>query len=567
MKVTDYIVEFLVKKGVTDIFGYPGGVICHLMDSITKYPEINAHINYHEQAAAFAACSYAQASSKLGVAYSTSGPGATNLITGIANAYFDSIPTLFITGQVDTYGVKGELLLRQKGFQETDIVAVTKEISKYSVFVESPNMIKRYLEKAYHLAVNGRPGPVILDIPADVQRAEVDIDSLEGYENTESDSNRKADEAVSIIYSMLEKAKRPIILAGAAIKQTGLRQEFLQLIEKWNIPVACSMPAFDLIPFDSKLHMGFVGVNGHRYANFAISKSDLIICLGTRLDLKQVGNNRSQYALNAKLVRVDIDEKEFQYKVRDDELQLCCDLNELIPKLQEKCNYMVDENWIMVCSKLKKKLLYYDYELYHQIISALSKDVPDYWNVSIDVGQHLPWIAQAFHIKRNQSAYMSAGLGSMGFSLPAAIGIYYATRRPVICFNGDGGIQMNLQELQFIKRERLPIKIIIINNFALGMIRQFQEKNFNNNYYQTTENTGYSAPNFNKISEAYDLPYYRINTLEDIKNVEINQESSAIIEIPLNIDTYLNPNQGYQRTIEDQIPYLERDLYNYLISL
>lgn len=567
MKVTDYIVSFLVDRGITDIFGYPGGVICHFMDSVTKYPDIRAHINYHEQAAAFSACGYAQASNKLGVAYSTSGPGATNLVTGIANAYFDSIPTLFITGQVDTYGVKGDLPIRQRGFQETDIVSITESITKYSVFVETPDKIRYYLEKAYYLALSGRPGPVLLDIPADVQRAEVDIETLIKYDEFENDTILDYDAVINKIESMLQCSNRPVILAGAAVKQSGIIKDFQKLIEKLNIPVVFSLPAFDILPFDHKLNMGFIGVNGQRYANFAIGKSDLVICMGSRLDLKQVGNNRGLYAENAQLLRIDIDQGEMQYTVKDNEIQLCCDIKQVIPRLLRDTDYKTDLQWLNICQEIKEKLINYDAEKYHQYITELSLRLPEYNNITIDVGQHLIWVAQAFRIKPHQKAYMSAGLGAMGYSLPAAIGVYYATKQPVICFCGDGGIQMNIQELQFIRRENLPIKIIVLNNNALGMIRQFQENNFNQNYYQTTISSGYSSPDYKKIAYAYGLLYYEVSSIESIEDIDFTDDVPILIEVCLDMDTYLKPNQGYQQPIYNQAPYIDKELFEHLMSL
>lgn len=565
MKVTDYIIAFLIEKGVTDIFGYPGGVICHLLDSITKYDEIRAHINYHEQASAFAACSYAQASGRIGVAYSTSGPGATNLVTGIANAYFDSIPTLFITGQVDTYAVRGSFPVRQRGFQETDIVAVTKSISKYSAFVESPENIKYYLQKAYHIAKNGRPGPVVLDIPADVQRSEVDIDSLKSFKPRMLPGT--VEDAIHTINCGLMSSKRPVILAGAAVKQSGLKDKLVHLAEGWNIPVVCSLPAFDTIPYEHKSHMGFIGANGNRYANFVVGKSDLIISIGSRLDLKQVGNERSHFAENAKLIRVDIDKGELLYKVRSDEIPLLCDIKELIPGLIKSIKYRADDEWLAVCHTLRQKLIDIDVEVYHKIITAMSEKVPDFWNLAVDVGQNMLWVAQAFHVKKHQNAFMSSGLGTMGYSLPAAIGAYYATKRPVICFNGDGGLQMNIQELQFIKREGLPIKVVVMNNHALGAIREFQEKNFNRNYYQTTEKAGYQAADFKRTAAAFGLPYYKIKTPDDLGAVDFKAQAPAMIEVCLDMDTYMYPHQARCGHVQDQVPYLEREMYDYLMSL
>lgn len=564
MKITDYIVKFLVEKNVTDIFGYPGGVICHLMDSVTKYTEIESHINYNEQASALAACGYAQATNNIGVAFSTSGPGATNLVTGIANAWFDSIPVIFITGQVDTYALKGDLNIRQRGFQETDIVGMTKGITKYAVTIDCPEKIKYYLERAYREAKENRPGPVVLDIPADVQRADVDIDMLEeeGIPQKEVDKNL----IKNTLLSELTKSHRPLLLLGQGIKQSGNQEVVEAIIKKWNIPTVTSMPAFDLLDDTNKNKIGFIGVNGHRYANFAIGKSDLIITLGTRLDLKQTGARRGKYALNARLIRVDADENELAYRVREDELQINADIKTVL-EVMLSIDFDTDPAWRKTLIEIKDTLYTYDYECSHRMIGKMSDYAKAGWGIAIDVGQMQPHVAQAFKITTKQSAYMSSGLGTMGYSLPAAIGIYYALRKPVISFNGDGGIQMNIQEFQFLKREKLPINIVIMNNHALGMIRQFQEKNFDENYMHTTSASGYTTPDFSKVAYAYDIKFKKIENIQEIKEGIFETTQPCVIEIKLEENTYLNPNQGNTDYIQDQMPLIERDVYEKIMSL
>lgn len=340
MKVTDYIVEFLIDKEITDIFGYPGGVICHLIDSLTKYPgKIHAHINYHEQASAFAACGYAQESHKLGVAFATSGPGATNLMTGIANAYFDSIPTLFITGQVDTYSLKREIPIRQCGFQETDIVLMVKPITKYAIRIDNPMDIRYELEKAYTIATSGNPGPVVIDLPADVQRAMIEVKECIGYV-PEPDTKYDYNNIVEELNHAIKNANRPCMLIGNGVKQTGMRRKIENLIEKLNIPAVFSMPAFDILENSNKLNFGFIGANGHRFANFILGKSDLIVTIGTRMDLKQVGNERGKFAFQAKIIRIDIDEGNLVYRVHENEKQIRADIRPLLMKWTMNANKM-----------------------------------------------------------------------------------------------------------------------------------------------------------------------------------------------------------------------------------
>ncbi len=570
MKATDYIVEFLISKGITDVFGYPGGVVCHLLDSFLKYKgSISTHTNYHEQASSFAACGYAQTALKPGVSYATSGPGATNLITGISNAYFDSIPTIFITGQVDTFASKGDLKIRQKGFQETDVIAITKSITKFCAYVESSDKLQEYIEMAYYYATTGRPGPVLLDIPADIQRAEIEVKKNFYYSMEEPVHIDKSQESVSLLIDRLKEAKRPCLLLGSGVKQAGLVKDIRILIDHLNVPVVTSMLAFDILTSDCPLNYGFVGANGDRYANFILAKSDLVITMGTRLDLKQVGSKRKEFAPNAKLIRIDIDSGELTYKVKKDEIQIVADLKKLVPELVNGSIKFVFNysNWLSTCNMIRDKLRNLDKKKYHYIISALSHKIPDNTIITTDVGHQQVWVAQAFKVKENQSVYFSGGLGSMGYSLPAAIGAHYGTGKRVISFNGDGGFQMNIQELQFVKRENLPIMIIVINNFALGMIRHFQEMNFNKLYTQTTEDSGYTVPDFEAIAKAYGIDYYKINEVKDIESIYFDKINPCLIEVSLSMETHLEPKFGFNKPNQDQDPAIDRQTYEYLMAL
>ncbi len=566
MKVTDYIVEFLISKGITDVFGYPGGVVCHLIESIEKYKgQIEAHSGYHEQASSFSACGYAQASQKPGVAYATSGPGATNLITGISNAYYDSIPTIFLTGQVDTHALKGDLNIRQKGFQETDIVSMVKGVTKYCSRIDSPDDVQKTFEEAYRKATEGRPGPVLIDLPANIQRSDIEITQIKNETDVINNPTETL-QAVESIICALNQAKKPCLLLGAGVKQSGLESQLKKIIDVIQIPVTSSLLAFDILPYSHPLTMGFIGSNGQRYGNFVLAKCDLVITLGSRLDLKQTGGKRENFAPNAKIIRVDIDTGELSYKSKDSETQIHGDIKEIIPALLKMVNEVnkVEPSWVSECQIIKEKLIDYDKREPHEILSALSKKVSDNVSITTDVGQNQVWIPQAFQIKENQSVYCSGGHGAMGYSLPASIGVHYATKKPVISFNGDGGLQMNIQELEFIKREQIPITVVVINNYSLGMIRHFQEMNFDENYIHTTRVSGYSAPDFSAIANAYSLQYKRVTKKEDIESLELTIDKPSILEICLPIDTYLEPKFGYNKPNHDQEPFLGRELFNYL---
>jgi len=571
MKVSDYIVEFLISKNISDVFGYPGGMVTHLMDSFGKYAEkISAHVNYHEQGAAFAACGYAQVSHKPGVAYATSGPGATNMITGIANAYFDSIPCIFITGQVNTYESKGDLLVRQRGFQETDIVQIVKPITKYATQITNEADIKYELEKAFYLCLEGRPGPVLLDIPMNIQRQEIDVSKLRSYImpilKLDTASNR-----YDVIIEELEKSERPCLIVGAGIKYSGVVKNIRKLAVSLDIPIVSSMIAIDVMQNDSTNYYGFIGAYGHRTANFIVAKSDLLISIGSRLDVRQTGANKGNFAPNAKLIRIDIDKNEMTNRIKEDEIQIveqltAKNINTLIEKI--KLNLKKDfTNWKKVCNEIKLKLKDIDKDKTTNIIENISKFIPDDVVITTDVGQNQVWVPQAFEFKENQLALFSGGHGAMGYSLPAAIGAYYASKKPVICFSGDGGIQMNIQELQFVAREKLPIKIIILNNASLGMIRHFQEMYFKSNYIQTIENRGYSVPDFGKIANAYGLQYNKIHDIKELDEGILLDNDSAIIEVVLNNNTYVFPKLSMGRPCQDQDPLIERNLYDYLMRI
>ncbi len=565
MKVTDYIVSFLIEKGITDVFGYPGGMVTHLMDSLEKQSSrISAHVNYHEQGAAFAACGYAQASERMGVAYATSGPGATNLITGIANAYFDSIPVLFITGQVNTFECKQDLGIRQRGFQETDIVDMVSGITKMAIRIERTDQITSCINQAWEIAMTGRKGPVLIDIPMDIQRGDISISPYIKEEKKCHKSKYCREEIVSLI----RDSKRPCFVAGAGLKGERDRKLFREIAHKLQIPVVTSMPGIGVIESDDRLNCGFLGAYGERCANFVLAKSDLVIAIGTRLDIRQTGAIRENFAPNAKLIRIDIDKDELNYHVRGNEITILCAAQEFLTNLAndfgENRNNRLD--WLDVCKRLQNVLRGRDNDKANCMVEKISQYTKEKCIITTDVGQNQIWVAQSFRLQKNQQILFSSGHGAMGYSLPAAIGAYYGTGLPVISFNGDGGIQMNIQELQFIARENLPIQIIIFNNYALGMIRHFQEMYFDSRYVQTTNQGGYTVPSFQKLATAYGIQYRKVLKEEDITTDIFDWSSPRIIEVQISEPTYVFPKLEYGKPNQDQEPLLDRDLYEELMK-
>lgn len=564
MKISDYIVEFLIKKQIKDVFGYPGGMVTHLMDSFSRYEnQIKAHVCYHEQAASFEACSYAQVSNDVGVAYATSGPGATNMITGICNAYFDSIPVIFITGQVNTFESKNEYEIRQRGFQETNIVDMVRDVTKYAVYVNDAYKVGYYLEKAYSIATSGRKGPVLLDIPMNIQREDIELDDMETYKHIDKS---KYDTDFSRITDVLENAKRPCIILGAALK--GIPKKIVEeFICNMKFPVVTSMVAMDLLTESNIYNYGFIGAYGSRIANFVVAKSDCILVLGSRMDVRQAGGKRTNFAPEAKIIRVDIDRAELEYHIREDEIDINANVLDVMEYLNNhNTNYMYSE-WINICDVIKEKLSDMDNRRYNEFVKRLSDCIPSNTIITTDVGQNQVWVAQSFKVKDGQQILYSGGHGAMGYSLPAAIGAYYASGNPVVSFNGDGGIQMNIQELEFIRRDNLPIKVIVFNNYALGMIRHFQEMYFNNNYSQTVSGKGYETPNFEKIAHAYDMKYISYDKVEEVSDEFMQQECPVLVEIKLPEDTYVFPKLEFGKPNQDQEPLIDRELFNQLMEL
>lgn len=569
-KVSDIIIEFLISKGVTDIFGYPGGCINHLIDSASKYGELTAHDNYNEQGSSFAACGYAQASHKLGVAFSTSGPGATNLVTGIAGAYFDSVPTLFITGNVDSPAEKGDMSIRQRGFQETDMVAVTKNISKWAYHVKSAEEIRYVLEKAYYIAFEGNPGPVVLDIPNDIQRSEFEGE-LEGFEAPKMLATDKVSHSdIETVLTCIKEAKQPVFLFGNAAKTYGAEGLVKDVVEALNMPAIFSMPANDTLPYNHSQNYGFIGTNGYRYANMLTLKADLIIAVGTRMDIRQIGLNRQQFAPNAKLVRVEIDKTQVEYTVKQEELVLHYNL---VPFLEELLalaktrGVKVSDEWNDKCRFIKKKLQGIDDEFFNKVIQRISRithdsPVNNRAYATADVGQNLLWTYRSFNVLDNQQIFASTGNAPMGYSLPAAIGVTLATHRPVIAFCGDGGFMMNVQEMQFVKREQLPIKVVILNNRSLGMIRSWQNR-YLGKCSLTTADSGYLSPNVKLLAKAFDFKYSIIKSIEDVERVNWNNSMPEVVEVYLDDDTETKPLNN----MKDQTPQIDRELYNELMNL
>ena len=596
MKVTDYIVEFLQRKGIHDFFGYQGTMIAHLVDSIEKNPNTRSHSSYNEQGASFAACGYAQAGEKCACAYATSGPGAANLISGIADAYFDSLPVIFLTGQLNTYEYSGIPGLRQQGFQEIDIVAMTRPVTKYAVQIREDEDIVKELNKAWHIANTGRKGPVLIDLPMNIQRGDVKNPvyemSLEemGLEAAKPENvNPEETETASVfadaadcaaaIRDALQEAKRPVIMLGHGVSDKAVREELFALARQWKIPVITSVLEMSALSWDDPLNFGCIGgAYGHRYANMiANAKSDLLICLGISLCTRQIGTKVHEFAKGAKIIRADIDQYNLQRNIHENgtnELKFCVDAADVIHILAGWTGNLDFTEWLSVCTDIRSSLRAVDDaipERYpNRMIADLSDLLADTSAVAIDVGQHMVWSYQSFHNQKNQKLLFSGGHGAMGYALPAAIGAHYATGKPVACICGDGAFQMNIQELEWVKRENLPITMIVMNNHALGMIRHLQRDYFEQVYADTAEGTGFSSCNFAEVARAYGLT----STCMEAEAVKDNAAgffcgtiAPRLLEILLEPGTYAYPKTCLGEPIHNQQPYIPKEIYNRLMSL
>jgi len=572
MKLSDYVIEFLVKHDVHHIFEVIGGAITHLLDSAIGRTDVQCVSVHHEQTGAFAAEAYARMNGKLGVAMATSGPGALNLLTGVGSCYFDSVPCLFITGQVNTYEYKFDKAVRQIGFQETDIVSIAKPLTKYAELVVDAQKIRFHLEKAVFIAQNGRPGPVLLDLPMNIQRAQIDPQNLTSFFDTDEYRRmlRTAPlnvQSVTDVVDALKDAKRPVILAGGGVRTSGAVADFQDVVQITGIPVVTSLMGLDALFHEHPAFFGMIGSYGNRYSNLTVANADLVLILGSRLDSRQTGTRPDTFARAAKKIHVDVDPLELNAKIHA-EIAIQADLKDFLKALKNGLSGYQKSDlsaWYATINGFRKK---YPTVLPapltgeinpNQFMELLSHRSGEGDIICLDVGQNQMWAAQSFALKKAQRLITSGGMGSMGFALPAALGVAKSSERRTIVIAGDGGIQMNIQDLDTIVKQRLPVKIFIMNNGCLGMVRQMQDMYFGGRRQSTV--IGYSCPNLTKIAEAYGIPSFTIASMEraeDAINKALTGEGPAFVEVMLRQDTQVNPKLVVNRPIEDMSPHLDR---------
>ena len=513
MKVSDYIVRYLESQGVKCVFELSGGMIAHLLDSLHRRGTIKVVSMRHEQAAAFAADGVGRMTGIPGVALATSGPGATNLLTGIGSCYFDSSPAVFITGQVNRNEQKGERAIRQLGFQETDIVSIASPVTKAAWLVREPEEIPEMLQRAFALATDKRPGPVLVDIPMDVQRADIQVPENIQPQNEATHGSEIEHEVWQKLFTSLVASQRPLILVGGGIRSAGAIDLFRAFVERLRVPVVNSLMAVDALPFDDPLRVGMIGSYGNRWTNLAIARSDLLLVLGSRLDVRQTGSQTEAFKGDRTIFHVDCETGEINNRVAG-----CCAIESGLKEfLSAAIEVMRDQQfnerteWLQELESLRRaspdteELATMPGINPNVLMHQLSKVSPAAAAYVVDVGQHQMWAAQSLELQAGQRFLTSGGMGSMGFSLPAAIGAaFVATPQPIVLIAGDGGFQSNIQELQTVRHHSLPIKMVVLNNGCHGMVRQFQQSYFDERYQSTL--WGYSAPDFTQVAAAYKIP-------------------------------------------------------------
>lgn len=565
VKGSDYIVSFLIDNGVTDVFGIPGGVVLDFLYALDKRnQDITVHLNYHEQSSAYAACGYSQVEGKLGVAYATRGPGVTNMITAIADAYYDSIPVMFITAHSYCNKYKN---MRVEQDQEIDLVPMISQITKYAKRVDEGNDLPTELTKAYNLAISGRKGPVFLDISNNILSNEITIKS-EKYIDESNVESINVKNITEYIRMALENSERPILLIGDGIRNLKAISNLKQFVEKVEIPVLSSRFSHDIMQ-NSLMYFGYIGSHATRYSNFILAKSDLIISIGNRMSFPLSSQSFRPIVENKKIIRVDVDNNELLRKIPNCK-NFNVDINTLWPQLiNTKLTYKYKEKWLSVCCQLREVLFSHDMDYPSEMNGRILDNINENTVIISDVGNNEFWLSRAsVFAKRKNRVLYSKSFGSLGCSLPKAIGAYYGTRKPVVCFTGDQGFQFNIQELQFVVQHKLPIMIVILNNHSSGMIRSREKQLSYPKYLHTTEDSGYKAVSFNEIAKAYNCEYYaHTDTKEKFDEMISKVVKPCIVEIFVDETTEISPILLKGNECQKLTPNLPKEMYKKLNEL
>jgi len=567
LKASDALARFLIVHQVHTCFELVGGMITHLLDSLAESGQFNIISMHHEQSAAFAAEGVARYTKgkTIAVAMGTSGPGATNLITGIGDCWFDSVPCLFITGQVNTRELKGERAIRQQGFQELDIIEVVRSLTKFAARVDAPEELLPALHKALSAALSGRMGPVLLDIPNDVQRSDIPDALIEKWLNVPLDihSGPEADSAaLKALEVMCRDAQHPLICIGGGARWSDLMDAWLTTVDGSEIPYVATLMGHERVIARGN-YFNMIGSYGNREANWAVQNCDLLIVIGARLDVRQTGVDVDDFARKARIVQIDIDPAQLDNRVHA-ELNICatadsffrgCPLSALsFPRL--------DKGWINELVRQRKQAQideYADWEISPSVVFSrlnriLAGQAVDF---VCDVGNHQMWAAQNLRLSPGQAVHYSGGMGAMGFAFPAALGIALQSRHKAVVITGDGSMQINIQELDTLNRMGLDLTIIVMNNAVLGMVKNFQDMYFDGRDQSTKK--GYSSPSFTDIAVAYGIPAQRIVTAADLERIlpmVATHTGPLLIEIMMEGATECRPRLAFGSKLDEQFPIL-----------
>jgi len=598
MKLSDYVINYIEERNIEHIFGLPGGGCIHLMDSIKK-SNIKFIGALHEQGASIMAEAYAQYKNDTSVLLTTTGPGATNAITGITSAWLDSVPMVVLTGQVQLKDKNSNQYLRQRGFQEINIVKMVKNITKMALTIREPEQIKYYLDKAFYLTRNKRPGPVLLDIPLDIQATEINVESLIGftgestldsYHNYREQNVREVvmDKRYQGIIDFINASQKPILLIGNGVRLSGAEDEFINFAVSNNIPVLTTWKAADLIKENHYLFVGRPGSIAKRGANLNQQNCDLMICVGARLDSGQIAYNWDNFAPNAQKIRVDIDIEELnKYQNNINDIPLVCEAKYFFQRLNESKELIVDHiEWAKQCKDLYNKLPLSEpvYTFNADLDTGLSQYInPEY----VDIYHLIKVISentnknhiivpgssgacsevtmQALEINEGVRVFNSPGLGAMGFGIPASIGGAIASGKKTICIDGDGGFIMNIQELELVTRYKLPIIFFVLNNNGYGSIRTTQNNHFNKELIGCDNTSGLTLPSIGAIAHAFKIKYFKAYNNKELSEIKmINNDIPIIVEVMVDPEQLTLPRvqahvdddgKFYPGTMENMYPY------------
>ena len=584
MRVADYISNFIYDElGVREVFMLTGGGAMFLNDGIAKHGKLGVICNHHEQACAMGAVAYSKYTNKIGVACVTTGCGGTNTVTGVLDAWQDSTQCMFISGQVKKKETcyNTNLPLRQFGVQEADIVAIVKSITKYTVMVNEPYEIAYHLEKAKYLAQNGRPGPVWIDVPLDVQGAIIDTQNLKHFDSKELEKEYEEElqqNDLDEVLSLLKNAKRPMIIAGNGIRLSGTVSEFNEFVNNFNIPVTASYLAIDVMETNNDKFIGRLGTKGDRAGNFAVQNADIILVLGSRLSVALTGFEYDLFMRDAKVIVVDIDKQEHQKNTVTIDKFVNCNLQSFFKKINTQSLSLDTKEWIEKCNQWKNKWPVCEsrYESEEKInkytfIDHLCKYLKDDTAVVSDAGSSYYVTSQALRIRDKQRYITSGAQADMGFTIPAAIGTCFAKKGEVVGITGDGSFQLNIQELQTIVHYKLPLKLFVLNNNGYLSIRATQRKFFEGRAIGTDSDSGISFPKVKNIANAYGIKYFKASTVSQLDSIledVMSTDGPVICEImcpenqeiiPATASLRKDDGTMVSKPLEDMYPFLSRE--------